>query len=185
MKYIGFDNKMIEILINQIGKKIYNITYEDSSGDNISFGNLVMKIDDKLIEISNNEDMNGWDKDYESAHFSCKYVDEYIPCVNNVDIKTIDINEIIKDINIIYDEINDEYYNFNYDMAVEIITNNHKYLISRGYYYSEIINISIDKEMDDIYPISRVIEDWKDEDPNRSVTVTRQIKNIKERRNLS
>ena len=183
MKYVGFNDEMIKILDSQINKEFECIIYEDSSGDNMCFGNLVLKVDGKLIEISNYEDMDGWDEDYESAHFTCKYVDNYIPRVNNVGTKHIDINETIQGINVIYDEVDDEFYKFNYDMAIEIVTDHHKYVISRGYYYSEIITISVDKEMDEIYPVSQVIEDWQDDDTSIDVKVNRIKKNIKERTN--
>ncbi len=178
MKNVGFNEEMIKILENQINKKIECIIYEDSSGDNMCFGNLAIKIDGKLIEISNYEDMEGWDEEYESAHFACKYVDDYIPCVNNVETKIINIDEIIQEINIIYDEIDDEFHKFNYDMAIEILTEQHKYVISRGYYYSEIMTISVDKEMDEIYPVSQVIEDWQDEDSSVKIIVNRKNKKI-------
>ena len=178
MKNIGFDKDMIKMLKNQIGRNIDCIMYEGSSGNNTSFGDLAVKIEDVLVEISNHEDMDGWDEEYDSSHFACEVIDEYIPCVNHAELKTIEINEMIKNINIIYDEIQNDYYNFNYDMGLEIITENHKYLISRDYYYSEILTISIDKDLDDIYPVSKVIDDWKDDDSIINVIVNRKIKAV-------
>ena len=62
-------------------------------------------------------------------------------------------------------------------MAVIIETENHKYIFSRGWFFSETIDISVDEEFDNIYPISKVVEDWADEGENK-VNVVRTIKKL-------
>ncbi len=183
MKKVGFNNKMIDMLSNIIGKTLKEIKYDEN--DCTGFGNIALVIDDKILEISNREDMEGFDDEYESSHFTCSYVEEFIPIVNKKDINTMSINELIKEVSIISDliDIDSQDYHIDYDMAIEIVTNQHKYVISRGYYYSEIITISVDKEMDEIYPISKVIEDWQDDEIHLEVKINRNKKNIVERKN--
>lgn len=186
MKNIGFyDNNMIEILKSIIGKKFEYIEFTNKE-KMVSFGNVALNVDGQLIEISNHEDDKGWDEDYDSAHFECKIISEYEPTVTKSIVSKLNIQEIIKDVNIIYDEITNEYYNFNYDMALEIITENHKYLISRGWFYSEDISINIDTEFDSIYPVSKVEDDWNaDSDGDYITKVNRNIINISERSNIA
>lgn len=62
-------------------------------------------------------------------------------------------------------------------MAVVIETEKHKYMFSRGWFFSEVITISQDKSLDDVYPIQRVIEDWND-DGNRAVAVHRTTRDV-------
>lgn len=183
MKKVGFNDQMIDTLSSMIGKTLKEIKYDE---DNCTgFGNVALIVDEQILEISNREDMDGFDEEYESSHFACSYVEEFIPVVNNADIKTMTINEVVQDINIVNDliDIDSQDYHIDYDMAIEIVTDQHKYVISRGYYYSEIITISVDKEMDEIYPVSKVIEDWQDDDTPLEVKVNRIKNNIKERKN--
>ena len=173
MKKVGFDKEMVNILSDIVGKNIEEIRYD--SDNQTGFGNIAITIENKIIEIYNIEDMNGFDEDYESSHFGCRYVDKFVPIVNNVEIKTLPINEKVKSISIITDQIDidSQDYHIEYDMALEITTDNHKYVISRGYYYSEIITISIDKDINEIYPTSKVIEDWQDDETPIEVKVNR------------
>ena len=187
MKKVGFNSQMLDELSSMIGKTLKEIKYDATADSIAGFGNIALLVDNQILEISNREDMEGFDEDYESSHFTCRYVDKFIPVVNKIDVKIMPINEVVKDINIINDliDVDSQDYHIDYDMAIEIVTDQHKYVISRGYYYSEIITISVDKEMDEIYPMSQVIEDWQDDDTPLEVKVNRINKNIKERRNLS
>lgn len=178
MKQVGFNEEMLEILSSMKGKVFKNILYEGD--DFTSFGNVAIKVDDKILEITNREDMNGFDEDYESSHFSCKYVDEFISVVNNAVIKEKEVNEVIEAINIVTDKINidEEDYHIEYDMAVEIITQNHKYTIARNYFYSEVITLHIDEDMDEIYSIEKVERDWQNEEETLHIEIERNVKNI-------
>lgn len=183
MKAIGFNSDMQNILKTIIGKN--NISIEYVGNDiNQAFGNLVINTNEKIIEISNIEDMNGFDEEYDSSHFSCKFVDNYIPILKNKNLNKNYIKDTITDINIIYDIIDIDEYNLHikYDMGLEIVTEEHKYLISRGYFYSEIIDINIDSNLDDVYSIKKVVEDYQNEDNSLLISVKRLKKKIKERR---
>lgn len=181
MKTIGFNKNMLLMINELINNNLEYIIYEVSN-HNKSFGDLSLNFNNKLLKITNYEDMHGWDDEYDSSHFSCEFVDKYIPSVSNATTNKININDKVIDINIIYDEITNKYYHFNYDMALEIKTEKHTYIISRDYFYSELISINIDKNFDEIYPISKVIEDWN-EDSNYVTEIKRNKINIKERLN--
>lgn len=86
------------------------------------------------------------------------------------------INEKITGVSIVSDTIivNDDEYAITFDMAVIIKTEKHQYFFSRNWFFSETIILSVDKGLDDVYPISRVIADWND-DGNRRVSVQRSI----------
>jgi len=90
--------------------------------------------------------------------------------------KTVPINEKITGVSIVSDTVivNDDEYTITFDMAVIIKTEKHQYSFSRNWFFSETINLSVDKGLDDVYPISRVIADWND-DGNRRVSVQRSI----------
>lgn len=90
--------------------------------------------------------------------------------------KTVPINEKITGVSIVSDTVivNDDEYAITFDMAVIIKTEKHQYSFSRNWFFSETINLSVDKGLDDVYPISRVIADWND-DGNRRVSVQRSI----------
>lgn len=89
--------------------------------------------------------------------------------------KTVMVDEKITDVSIISDTItvNNNEYSISFDMAVIITTENHQFVFSRGWFFSETIDASVDKNFNDIYPICRVIADWND-DGNRKVSVIRE-----------
>lgn len=89
--------------------------------------------------------------------------------------KTVFVNEKITGLSLVNDTIivNDNEYAITFDMAVIVTTEKHDYVFSRNWFFSETIDLSIDKSFDDIYPISRVISDWND-DATRMVSVQRK-----------
>jgi len=89
--------------------------------------------------------------------------------------QTILVNEKITGVSIVNDTVvvNSGEYSITFDMAVIVKTECHQYVFSRDWFFSETIKISVDKVLDDIYPISRVVADWND-DGNRKVSVQRK-----------
>ena len=51
-------------------------------------------------------------------------------------------------------------YEITFDMALVITTSAHKYIISRGWQFDEILDGHVDRELNDIYPVEKVVEEW-------------------------
>jgi hypothetical protein len=64
-----------------------------------------------------------------------------------------------------------------FDMGIIIETNKHKYCISKEIWFDEFIYINVDKEFEEIYPISKDKEEWSS-DENDSVKINRFIEEI-------
>ena len=89
------------------------------------------------------------------------------------------INENVISVSIIEDSVsvNDGEYDIAFDMAVVIKTDKHSYMFSRGWFFSETIDISVDKEFNEIYPINRVVKDWSEDGENK-VDVSRNVRKL-------
>lgn len=128
--------------------------------------------------FTNNEDICKED----IAVFSCKIrkdEETFKPYIKESEVMSIDVNERIKNVQIVSDIINVDYdeYIIDYDIAIVIETEKHKYVFSRGWFFNEEIYINIDKNIDDIYSISEVKESWSN-DRELNVEVNRKIINL-------
>ena len=176
-----FSNVMLTIIKTMVGKVI--CSYEcGNMVPNEAYGNLQINLDDFAIEISNEvKELPFYDSTEEISYFTCEkksLCEPFKPYCEEPSEKYF-INENVLAVYIIEDSVsvNDGEYDINFDMAIIVETNKHKYMFSRGWFFSETIDISVDKEFNDVYPISRVVEDWSDEDENK-VDVIRTIRKL-------
>lgn len=114
--------------------------------------------------------------------FSCKVRQDkeiFEPYIEESDVIEIDVNEKIDNVHIVSDviDVNNGEYIIDYDMAIIIETEKHKYIFSRGWFFNEEIYVNIDKDIDDIYSIKEVKESWSN-DGELTVKVNRMVKEI-------
>ena len=176
-----FTDEMIEIIRSMIGRCF--CTYEcGNMVSNEAYGNLQINLDDFAIEFLNEiKELPFFDSTEDISFFTCEKKSlskKFKPYCEEPTTRHL-INENILSVYIVEDciSINGGEYDINFDMAVIIETENHKYIFSRGWFFSETIDISVDEEFDDIYSISKVVEDWADEGENK-VNVVRTIKKL-------
>lgn len=102
-------------------------------------------------------------KDYDFRYFK-----------DNDIIKEIDINEKVSSVEIVNDLIiyNNEY-EISYDVAIIINTKKHSYTISRDWFYMETMEISIDKDIDDILDKETIVEQYRGESTEIPVLINR------------
>ena len=166
-----FSSEMLKILKGMVGKDL--CSYEcGNMVPNEAYGNLRINLNDFAIEILNEvNELPFYDSTEDISYFTCQKKSlrkSFKPYCEEPSEKHL-INENVLSVHIIEDNIsiNDGEYDISFDMAIIIETNKHKYVFSRGWFFSETIDISVDKEFDDVYPISRVVEDWSDEGDNK------------------
>lgn len=175
-----FSNEMLKIMKSMVGKVF--CSYEcGNMVPNQAYGNLQINLDDFAIEILNEvKEFPFFDSTEDISHFSCrrKLLNESFKpyCVEPSEEHWI--NETILSVHIIEDNIyiNNGEYVISFDMAIIIETSKHKYMFSRGWFFSETIDISVDEDIDDVYPQSRVVEDWSDEGENIVKVIRTSIK---------
>lgn len=176
-----FSSEMLKIIKSMVGKVFCSYECGNMVPDE-AYGNLQINLDDFAIEILNEvKELPFYDSTEDISYFTCekKSLNEsFKPYCEEPSEKHL-INENILSVYIIEDSIsiNGGEYDINFDMAIIIETNKHKYVFSRGWFFSETIDIAVDKEFDDIYPISRVVEDWSDDGENK-VNVIRTRKKL-------
>ena len=124
-------------------------------------GKIYLHIDDKTIKISNEVKEIPWfnHKDLSNSEeifsFSCAETSEQGE--QKVLVKeTIESIEIITD----YIKIPQNNYEIVLDMALIIVTGEHRYMISRGWHFGDYLDINVDKNYDKIYPVSQVVAEW-------------------------
>lgn len=176
-----FSDEMINILKSMIG----NILYSYECGNTIqneAYGNLQLNLKDFSIEILNEvSEFPFYNSSEEISCFSCKkksssetyktYCEE--PIEKHV------INEKITSVALVEDDVNvnNGEYEIRFDMAIVIKTDKHKYIFSRGWFFDEVIYITVDNEFDKVYPISKVVEDWSDDGENK-INVVRTVRKL-------
>ena len=145
-----------------------------------TYGNLRMNFGKSAVELSNLvRELPFYDGKEDISCFACKRADEPFEPYCEEPGETYAVNEKVVSVHLVCDEIsiNDGAYEIAFDMAVIIGTERHAYTFSRGWFFSETIRISVDREFDEIYPIERVIGDWSDEGENQ-VRVRRSVRKL-------
>ena len=93
--------------------------------------------------------------------------------------QVIDINEKVSSVKVVNDLINyNNKYEISYDIAIIIKTDKHSYTISRDWFYMESMEISIDKDIDDILDRDTIIEQYRGESVEIPVTINRTEREI-------
>ena len=176
-----FSTDMLKMIKGMVGRTLCSYECENMiSGE--AYGNMQINLDGYSIEILNEvTELPFYDSTEDISCFTCKLKtpgEFFEPYCEGTSEKHF-INENILSVCIVEDSIsvNDGDYDIKFDMALIIETSKHKYMFSRGWFFSEIIDISVDKEFGCIYPIDRVIEDWSDDGDNK-VNVTRTVRKL-------
>lgn len=176
-----FSSEMIGFIKGMVGSVF--CSYEcGSMVPNEAYGNLQINLDKFSVELLNEvKELPFYDSTEDISCFTCKrksLSESFQPYCEEPSEKHF-INENVLSVYIVDDSIsiNGGEYDIDFDMAIIIETDKHKYIFSRGWFFGETIDISIDKEFDDIYPINKVVEDWSDEGDDR-VTVVRNVRKL-------
>lgn len=173
-----FSSEMLKNIKDMVGKVFFSYECGNMVLDEV-YGNIQINLDNFSIEILNEtNEMPFYDLMEDISYFTCKKKSlnkSFRPYCGEKSEKHM-INDTIMAVYIVDDNIsiNNGEYDIDFDMAIIIETSKHKYTFSRGWFFSETINISVDKEFDEVYPISKVVEDWSDEGYNQ-VKVIRNI----------
>lgn len=170
--------KELDVLKELKGKTLNKIVYTDPI-----FANIVLEFEDYSIVINNNtHESNFADLENESiSYFTVDKVSNtsnFNFLVGNDKVKEFSINERIESIEIINDTINDGIYEISFDEAIILKTNQHDYTISRDWFFMETMNINVDGDINDILEIDKVIEDYKGDDNNLVVNVSRRVNKL-------
>ena len=57
-------------------------------------------------------------------------------------------------------------------MAIEIATDSNSYLFYKGWFFDEHIYFAKNKGFDSVYPESKIVSDWDDEDTPKVVNIS-------------
>ena len=168
-----FSQEMVSIIKDMIGNTFCSFECGDITQNEV-YGNFQVNLNDFSVEFLNEaQEIPFYDLIEEVSFFTCKRKkvnDTFVPyCAEPV--RKYEINEKVLSVEIVNDcvSVNEGEYEISFDMAIIIKTNRHIYTFSRGWFFSETITISVDKEFDRIYPIEKVIEDWSDSGENRAI----------------
>ncbi len=158
-----FTSEMKDVLKGLKGFELvgYSAT-ELYMGETVYDGKIYLHVGDSTIKISNEEKQIPWFKNKDLSdreNIFCFHCEKF-GCIQKMD--TVLVQEKIENIELITDyiKIPQEEYEIALDMALIIETNKHRYMFSRGWYFDESLEISVDKNYDDIYPIKQAVEEW-------------------------
>ena len=136
-----------------------------------TYGNVRIHTSNGCFEIVNEEKPTIlFDSIEDISGFSIidPHNDKFVPA-SQEKIVEVTIGEAIKDVLVVSDEVsvNDDKYRILFDMAIIIVTDQHSYSFSRGWYFNELIQFSTDESLDNTYPVNQVVEDWSDDGANK------------------
>ena len=173
-----FRIKETDLLKDIKGKRLERIFYTEPV-----FGKIKLDLSDYAIVISNEmHEANLIGEEEEVTYFTIDKVDKEYDFRHFDDDSTVtsmDINEKVTSIKVVNDLINyhDEY-EISYDVAIIFVTDKHKYTISRDWFYMETMEISVDKDVDDILDKDTIIEQYRGESTDLKVEIVRISRDI-------
>ncbi len=168
MIYATITNKEKDILMKLIGKTFTSYECEDYGETSCIYGNLRIYAEDYSVEIINEEDsFDFFDTKEDVTHFKIKTVNPNVKFKPEVikETKIFPVNNIIKSIEIIKDEINVNHgeYEITFDMAIIFKFENSILMFSKDLWFLKDITISKNDNLDLIIPINEVIESFSNE----------------------
>ena len=183
MNSICIDNNMINILSKLKGNKFISYECDLEENWNRTYGFLRINTNNKAIDISIQKKESSLFGEMEDVAYievfdnTNKTIKESFDLIDNYSSKIIEVNETINKVYKISETvvINNEAMNF--DMGIVIETNNHQYCFSRENWFNEFIYINVDKDFEEIYPVSKDIEEWSSE-KNDKIKINRFIEEI-------
>ena len=162
-----FTEHMKEIL-----KSLKNKTFKSyechKTGKNSAYGKCRLNMGTFSIDLSNSIHelpFFGAFPTEDVPFFTCEYVDKeisFVPCERNATAHVYMIDERIKSVEIINDEIdiNHGEYEISIDQALVIRTKDNVYSFSKGWMFSELIYIYSDRFNYKVYDLNKVKDDW-------------------------
>lgn len=163
-------NNIIDYLKKLKGERINSFECEYEEKWHRCYGYIRLNIGNKTIDISNIQDkfnLFGESEDVALFKFiinSGKSLKDTYNLIDSFNSKRIELDETIDKINIISEIIrNNSNKEIELDMCIEVITDKHKYLISRENWFDEFIYLNVDKEYEEVYPVEKDKKSWDDE----------------------
>lgn len=183
MNSICIDNNMINILSKLKGNKFISYECDLEENWNRTYGFLRINTDNKAIDISVQQKESSLFGEMEDV--ACievfdntnKTIKESFDLIDNYSSKIIEVNETINKVYKISETVVINNETMNFDMGIVIETDNHKYCFSRENWFNEFIYINVDKDFEEIYPVSKDIEEWSLEE-NDEIKINRFIEEI-------
>lgn len=133
-------------------------------GKTVFDGKVYLHIGDSTIKVFNESKRISWFKSKDLSDLEEIFS---FACIRTCEQgqQTILIKEEIEEIKIVTDyiKIPQKNYEIILDMALIVETTAHKYIISRGWFFGEYLDVLVDKNLDDEYSTMRVIEDWNND----------------------
>ena len=133
---------------------------------NVFYNGIVnLQTSNGQLKISNKAKQIPWFKNKELSNveeiftFHCEEPRMYC---QGKDEKFIFVREKIERIEIITDkvEILEKAYKITLDMALIFYVGGHRYMISRGFYFTECLELYVDQSYEAIYSVKQAMEDW-------------------------
>jgi len=131
------------------------------AGETVHDGKIYLRVGDGTIKISNEEKEIPWFKNKDTSDWEEIFSFSCTETIEEGEQK-ISLKETIEKVKIITDyiKIPQKNYEIALDMAVIIVTEAHRYIISRGWHFEESLDINVDKNFDEIYPVAQILEEW-------------------------
>ena len=158
-----FTNEMKDILKKLIGTEF--ICYSSSAmyeGETVNDGIVYIHASNLSIKISNAEKQIAWFQNNNVGTVEDIFSFHCEEAFEKTNQEVVFVREKIEKIELITDflKIPEKNYEIALDMALIIVTEAHRYVISRGWHFGEYLDINVDKNYDDIYPVKQVVEEW-------------------------
>lgn len=173
-----FSEQMVSLLRSFIGCSFDS--YEYVPIGNGTYGNLQMRINNVSYELQNQQNpvlMNGESADLAGLSIVKSNV-AFTPVCGD-QITSVSIEEGIQDIVIVRDSIQlPDGEDILMDMAVVFKTAHKNIMFSRDAWFSEFITISNSSDLDEVYPICRAKDTWRNDD-EAEVLIYRTEKSLK------
>lgn len=180
MNNATFSKEMLDVLAEMKGKtfKSYECV---KMGTNMTYGKCRLNLGQFSVDLYNYiHAMPFFDQTEDIPYFSCERMEkdsEYVVCERNSIPHVYMIDEKIQSVEVVTDEINvnDGEYEITIDQALIIRTRDNIYSFYKGWMYSEIINIAVDRNYETVYDLENVKYEWGDSGQDPTI-VKRTIK---------
>lgn len=180
----GITSQELNTLKSLIGKKLLCFKSQQKDSWNRIFGNILLVTKDSEIELRNElTEIEYFGDCEEVSKFYVNKITKEKPFQLMVEdsIAETSVNEVVKDIIIVKDEINvkdssgNSIYEITMDDAVIIKTDNSAYAISREWSLEEeLIFVKTADYKKDIYSVEQIVSEWSDEDEYTVATCNRK-----------
>lgn len=185
-----FSTTEYSLLNKTVSHKLDTIISSASDEWSRIYGNLCLKFDDFSLELNNEEiSIPFYDTYEELALFKLREItpsQPFNPLVINTPLENKSIGEIIEEVIIVEDEIlttnslSEPLYDIKTVTAIIFKTPKQYISLGREWFFSELITLSQSNTyLDKLYPISKVIEDWTDEESDIIANCKRTFHKLK------